>query len=211
MSRFDKLFGRKSGPTTPPVDRPLLRLSVLCEALAQRRPALERRDVEPGLLRARLADFHRDQGLEPVKPDFYLEQCETLDVDGRRRLALVTEVLAELSVGAVVAAQARTQGVEHQVREGFVGFAREAKLLTLELLGQSPLRLEELARRWVKALGAGFEGESAEESTQRLARLDYARLLEEAERAKQAAEGRQGKLKKLREEQDAQIAPRGKW
>ena len=210
MSRLERLFGRKSGPPEGTDARPRLDLAPLCEALTRRRPALERKDVEPVLMRARLADFQRDFGLEPLHPDAFLALCEALDAEGWRRLALVTSALEEAAVGTTVAALARAHGVEKQVREGFADFAREARLLTLELLGQSPLRLEELARRWAASLGAGFHGESDEESAQRLARLDYARLLEEAERAKQAAEARQEKLKKLREAQDVKSV-RGKW
>ncbi|WP_164012285.1 DUF1682 domain-containing protein [Pyxidicoccus trucidator] len=208
MSRFERLFGRKGVPND---EQPRLELAPLCEALTRRRPALERKDVEPLLVRARLADFHRDHGLEPVPPDTFTTLCESLDAEGWRRLALVTGVLEEGAVGPVVVSVARTRGVLPLVREGFADFAREARLLTLELLGQSPLRLEELARRWAQALGAGFQGESDEESAQRLARLDYAKLLKEADRAKRAAEARQEKLKKLREEQDARLANRGKW
>jgi len=208
MSRFERLFGRKSVPSEA---RPALELVPLCQALARRRPALERKDVEPVLVRARLADFLRDQGLEPVPPEAFSALRGPLTPDAWRRLALVTGAVEEPTVGTVVGALAQTRGVLPLVREGFVEFAQEARLLTLELVGQSPLRLEELARRWVQALGAGIQGETPEESAQRLARLDYAKLLEEAERAKQAAEARQERLKKLREEQDAKLANRGKW
>ncbi|MBZ4421326.1 hypothetical protein [Myxococcus sp. RHSTA-1-4] len=209
MSPFEKLFGRKGG--APSAEQPRLRLTALCAALSQRRPAMESAEVDPVLVRAWLADFYRDQGLEPLHPDTFLTLCVDLMPEGWRRLALVTDALTDGAVGPVVAALARIQGVEKQVRAGFVDFARETHLLTLELVGLSELRLEELARRWVHALGAGIEGESPEESAQRLKRLDYTRLLEEAERAKRGAESRQEKLKKLREEQDKRMAPRGKW
>jgi hypothetical protein len=208
MSRFERLFGRKSGP--PSEEPPRLELVPLCQALARRRPALERKEVEPALMCARLADFQRDYGLEPLPPRMFLEACAPLDAEGWRRLALVTGALEERAVGTAVAALARMHGVEKQVREGFALFAAEAKLLTIELLSHSPLRTEELARRWVRALGARFEGETDEVSAQKLARLDYGTLLQEAERAKQAAEARSERLKKLREAQDAK-AVRGKW
>ncbi len=207
MSRFERLFGRKGAPAE---ERPLLELVPVCQALARRRPALERRDVEPVLMRARLADFFRDHSQEPVTPEAFSALCGNLDPEAWRRLALVTGALEEAAVGPVVASLAKTRGVLPVVREGFVEFARETHLLTLELVGQSALRLEELARRWVQTLGAGLQGETAEESEQRLARLDYTKLLAEAERAKKAAEARQEKLNKLREAQDAK-AVRGKW
>jgi hypothetical protein len=207
MAPFERLFGRKP---SEPEERPRMELPALCEVLARRRPALERKEVEPALVRARLADFHRDQGLETLPPETFRDLLGTLDREGLRRLALVTDALEAPAVDRVVAALARARGVETQVGMGFVGFAAMTPLLTLELLGQSPLRLEELARRWTQALGAGIAGETEKESAQRLERLDYGKLLEEAERAKQAAETRQAKLKKLREEKDVRAA-RGKW
>jgi hypothetical protein len=73
------------------------------------------------------------------------------------------------------------------------------------------LRVEELARRLLAVLGASVVGESAEESKKTLHRLDYARLLAEAEQAKIAAAGRAEKLKKLQDEQEQRRARRGKW
>jgi hypothetical protein len=76
------------------------------------------------------------------------------------------------------------------VRGGFVEVAQGSPLLTLDLLKRAPLRLEELARRFVMGLGASIAGEALEVSRKALERLDYGRLLAEAERAKRDAAGR---------------------
>jgi hypothetical protein len=44
-----------------------------------------------------------------------------------------------------------------------------------------------------------------------LDRLDYARLLNEAERARESAKERTEYLRKLQEKADRMLAPRGKW
>jgi hypothetical protein len=53
--------------------------------------------------------------------------------------------------------------------------------------------MEEFARRFVQGLGASIRGESAAASREALERLDYGRLLAEADRAKKAAEERAGR------------------
>jgi hypothetical protein len=83
--------------------------------------------------------------------------------------------------------------------------------LTLGLLGQSGLRVEELGRRLLAALGACVRGETAQASRNRLERLDYERLLAEAERAKQAAASRLEELRELQDRQEQSRPRRGKW
>jgi hypothetical protein len=100
--------------------------------------------------------------------------------------------------------------VREQIRTAFVGLARELPLLTMELLRQSELRIEEFARNFIARLGATVAGETPQQSRDRLHRLDYARLLEEAEQAKVSAEERMEYIRKLQEEQDKKTR-RGKW
>ena len=54
----------------------------------------------------------------------------------------------------------------------------------------SALRVEELSRAGLAALGIAIAGETAAQSAIALARLDYERLLAQAEQARKAAEGR---------------------
>ena len=70
--------------------------------------------------------------------------------------------------------------------------------------------MEELARRLLAGLGAAVAGETADESKNKLHRLDYGRLLAEAEQARRAAAERAERLKKLQDEQEQRRSRRGK-
>jgi hypothetical protein len=102
-------------------------------------------------------------------------------------------------------------GLARQLEEAFVGLARSTPLLTMELLRQGQLRVEEFARHFLARLGAQVAGETAAQSRERLERLDYEGLLAEAERARDSAEGRMDYLRRLQEEQDRRRPRRGKW
>jgi hypothetical protein len=94
---------------------------------------------------------------------------------------------------------------------GFFAPARELHLLTMELLSQSALRVEEFARQFVHRAGGVVRGETEEQSRQQLHRLDYARLLAQAERARNSAEERLEVVRQLQEQQEARRPRRGKW
>jgi Flp pilus assembly protein TadD len=84
-------------------------------------------------------------------------------------------------------------------------------MLTLELLRQSSLRVEEFARHFLARLEAAVASETVAQSRARLQRLDYAQLLAEAERAKVSAEERVAYLRKLQQKQEQLLSRRGKW
>jgi len=93
-----------------------------------------------------------------------------------------------------------------------VQLAQATPLLSRRLLRQSPLRREEFARQLIARLGATVRGEPAEQTRRELVRLDYGRLVAEAERAKWAADQRLDWLRQLQQEQDRRRPrPRGKW
>jgi hypothetical protein len=172
-------------------------------------PRWQGAEVDPGLIRARLADRYRDARLMPVPPEDLDRLVLGLDAEAWRRLALAVAALDCAEVRRVLPSLLGGP-VEAQVRRAFVDFARSTGLLTLDLLRQSPHRVEEFTRSWIDRLGGSVEDETEEQSRERLARLDYGRLLAEAERAKQAAEGRMEDLKR-RQEQAGRRARRGKW
>lgn len=204
MSLFDWLFGRNvSAAATFDLPALVARLSVLA-------PSIQGSTADPQLIRARLADAYRDFGAEPMLPERFDDSAHGMDSEAWQRLRLVVAALDDDMVQKSLRPLVLADRVEAQVREGFIGFARCANLLTLELLRQSPLRLEELARRWLSALGAGVTGETLQESAERLRRLDYGRLLVEAEQAKRAAETKMKALKKLQDEEEAK-RNRSKW
>jgi hypothetical protein len=234
MSLVDRLFRRGGGP--PQVD-----LAGLQERLAAGVTRWAGRPPDPDLVRARLADGLRDAGLLPPTPDEFDALAGGLDDEGWRRLAVlagaldhedVRSALPELAktrppadllalgfagaldpkdVRAALPELAKVRPPADLLALGFVGVAWTTPLLTLELLARGPLRVEELARRLLAGLGLAVRGESPKGSAERLERLDYGRLLAEAERAKDAAADRMEKLRKLQDEQEARRSPRGKW
>jgi hypothetical protein len=176
-------------------------------------PGLEGKEVEPALVLARLADRYRDAGVEPMLPVDFDGLVTKLDAEGWRRLALAGSALDLEKVRRALPRLLAVTGetVHGQVQNGLVGLAEATPLLTMELLRQSPLRVEEFARHFLARLGAAVTGENVGQSRDRLERLDYARLLAEAERAKLSGEERLAYLRALQEEQEAGRPRRGKW
>jgi hypothetical protein len=204
MPLLDRLFGRK----TPP---PELDIAALEAHLATAVARTAGRPADADLLRARLADGCRDAGVRPLLPHEFDCLAEGLDTEALGRLALLVGVLDLEEVRTTLAVRAATMSLLDLADVAFFRLARETPLLTAEVLRQSPLRVEELARRFVAALGAAVRGESAQASAERLRRLDYGRLLAEAERARQAAADRTERLRRLQDEQEARRPRRGKW
>jgi hypothetical protein len=169
------------------------------------------RPADPELVRARLADGCRDAAVEPPTPDELAAQAAGLDDETCNRLGTLAFALDLPDVRAAVAALAAARSTLELLDAGFVGVARRTPLLTLELLGRSALRVEELARRLLAGLGVGVRGESVRASRERLQRLDYERLLAEAERAKQSAADRLAELERLQDKQEQNRPRRGKW
>jgi hypothetical protein len=208
MKLIDRIFGGRPKEAAPPPAIDLERLddslSVLLQMIAGEKP-------DPDVVRARLADTFRDLGVEPLDPEAFEKLARPLDEGGWARLELVARVVRFGFTGEALAALVAARGVEGAVRQAFIDFAQSSPLLTIDLLRQSSLRLEELGRRWIASLGALVEGETPEVSAAALERLDYARLLAEVERAKMSAEERMAYLQKLQEEHDASRPNRGKW
>lgn len=190
----------------PPPQRVELDLAVLQDAAAGLAAALAASDVDLDLARARLADRCRDAGVRPTHPLRLGPMLEALDPEGRRRFALVVALLEEPEITPYAAAL--LAGLRPGVGPAVVGVVVATGPLTLELVRESPLRAQEFCRHLVAHLGAAVRGETARESAGRLERLDYGRLLEEAERAKMSASERLEYLRKLQEERGPR---RGKW
>lgn len=199
MSLTDRLFGRSAG------------VSFALPAVQAKLAAAVRDGVpaDPELTRARLADAFRDAGLVPPLPEEADAAAAGLDAEGAGRFAALVAVLDLDEVrGSLMKMSVAGNAAELAAR--LAGVARDSSLLTAEILRQSELRLEELARRLIAGLGAGVAGETAAKSKERLERIDYGRLLAEAERAKAAAAERVAELERLRNEQ-ARRTRRGKW
>jgi hypothetical protein len=204
MALVDRLFGR-------PPRVPELKLSELLAWLTSAVARLPDRPADLELVRARLADRCRDVGLGPLLPEDFDAMVADLDAAAQLRLALLVGMLDLDPIRACLPDLVVARPLTEVVAASFVGLARQTPLLTLELLRQSPLRREELARRFTAALGASVHGESAKASAAQLQRLDYERLLAEAQRAQESATERLERLKKLQDEQEANRPRRGKW
>jgi len=211
MKLLDRLFGRgdeldAKGPVSVPLTPLLATMAETLDEVAGSPPELL-------LIRAQLADAYRAMEVEPMDPAAFDALAARLDEGAQSRLGLLALVVRRGTLRKELKALLALHGQDAaaQVRGGFVNVAYMTPLLALDLMQKSPLRLEELTRRWLSQLGAGVKGETEEISRAALDRLDYGRLLAEAERARQAAEERMEQLKKLQEQRDGARAPRGKW
>ncbi|MDC0744370.1 hypothetical protein [Polyangium mundeleinium] len=169
-------------PESVPLDLAQI-LAALGQVLAEIEPAA----LDVDVARAKLADLCRDLAIEPVDPLELDPLAAGLDRSAIERLALLVLVLErrgipEPALKRIFEGRARTAA-----REGIFDVARGSGLVTLDLLRGSPLRREELARRLILGLGASVAGESLAEARAALERLDYGRLMAEAERARRAA------------------------
>lgn len=196
------------GKAASRVQRPEWDLRTVTQQLSELTPVLETREIEPLLIEARLADHYRELNLEPLPPPQFERIVHKLDPESWRRLALVVGTLDRADIRSTLASLPTT--VVQQVEAGFVGLARKTDALTVALLRQSEVRIEEFARHFAGHLGVFWQGESAEQSGQRLQQLDYKRLLAQAEEAKKQAEERMEQLRKKQAEDAAKRRRRGK-
>ena len=219
MSFFDRVFGRgkgragkgaaATGTGTGQANAGAVEVDLpsLMAAIEQELPLIADRELDPLLVRARLADRLRDAGVLPPLPAAVEELTDDFGVEDWRRLALLLGSAEEPSVRgsgeALFGAEAW--------RVAFVDVASDRGLLTVEVLRRGPLRVEELARAFVAALGARIQGETEEASRERLQRLDYTRLLNEANLAKMEAEQRAEYLKAIQQREAEARTRRGKW
>ena len=195
MSLISRILPHK-GP-----DRPELHLNVVIKHLREQIGRVKDRPVDQDLIRARLADAYRQTELRPVSPSDFDSLVADLDDEAWRRMALVVSVLAEPQIRELLSRLLPVRDVVMQVRTGLVGLARSTSALSLDLLQQSEVRVEEFARQFAARLGVGIVGETEEESAANLYKLDHTRLLAEAEQARTAAEERVEYLRKMQQRQ----------
>lgn len=204
------IFRRKSKSGSPQEPEPMI-LQMVANRFSWLAPRMEDREIEPDLLRAQLADHCRDADLSPVDPQAFDRWTTDLKTEDWRRLALAVSALEDPPTRKTLATLAQVRELDEIVEAGLIAFARESELLTMAVLRQSELRSEELARKLARRLGVGIWGETEEQSEEELDRLDYGRLLAEAERAKELAEDRMAYLRERQEEELRRRRPRGKW
>jgi hypothetical protein len=190
--------------------RPALALATVLQAMQEAAHLLEHSEIDAALLRAQFADRCRDAGVEPISPESFDVAVQRLDPEGWRRLAALAAMWTHPEIEIVVTPIVRRRGAAAIIAD-VLTVVRAKQLLTMTLLRMSPLRVEELARAWLDVIGIAIAGESAANSAAALERLDYERLLAQAEQAREAAEARMAQLKEAREAEDMlRTARRGK-
>lgn len=210
MGLFDRVRGRKeSGEPHDSAPEAAVDLGPLVERVARLVPLHERAAPDLALFRARLGDRFRDRGVAPIPSAAWEERVSGLDDEACRRLGLLVGMLESDELGRALPGALAHEDAETWLERALVVVARHSAPLTFEVLRASPIRVEELVRRFLAHFPVAIRGETAAESVARLDRLDYGKLLEEAERAKKAAEDK-GYLKKLQKEDDARRVRRGK-
>jgi len=172
-------------PETAPVPLPPV-VAALAAALAELEPA----SLDADVARAKIADLCRDLSVDPLDPLELDTLAAGLDRAAIDRFGLAVLVLERRAIPVETLRKLLDGRARAAIREGLVEAAKASALVTLDLLRQSPLRREELARRLILGLGASVAGESMQEARAALERLDYGRLMAEADRAKRAAAGR---------------------
>ncbi len=189
-----------------------LPLEAVVEELERSLPALLGATIRPRLVRARYCDALRDMGVLVPLTEELAPLFGALDGEGWGRLAMYVEALDGEDIYAQVSRAAQLDADPLRLSAvAFPGFAASTDLHTLDLLSRSAHRREEIARAWLLRLGIGIQGESTEESVERLDRLDYARLLDDVERVKASAADRAGFVRELQEKAERAMNPRGKW
>lgn len=168
----------------------------------------------PELARARFADLCRDLGMRPVGAAPWEALVGSLDEEGLQRLHVAVEALREANLGLALQMKQHVEAPIDALTllQRGVGEVLEAtRPVTMELLLESPLRVEEFARHLVARLRLKLRDEDAAASRERLARLDYRALLQQAEAARADASDRLAYLQKLQEDLEERRMPRGKW
>ena len=167
--------------------------------------------ADPALAEARFADACRDAGAAPVAPEFFAAMTAGLNEGDWLRFQIIVGMFAVKELRAALAGVSAHMSVEEQIAEGLVAPAVVLKAVKGKILATSMVRAEELARRVAKGLGVGFTGETASASAERLAKIDYVRLLAKVDAAKELAEEQMAELFKHQEQEDNRIRRRGKW
>jgi hypothetical protein len=198
MSFLKSWFADRPPPPAPPTEAIVapesipVHLPALIEGLRDVLADLEPSTLDADVVRAKLADVCRGFSLEPLDPLELDHLAAGFDRGAWERMGVLVLAMERGAVGEGLR-RALSGRVRGAVRGGLIEAAQGSPLLTLDLLRSAPLRLEELARRFVLGLGASIAGESVEASRKALERLDYGRLMAEADRAKRVAADKAGR------------------
>lgn len=206
------MFGRRKPKSPAETAPPAVDLDVLITSFGEQLDFWESQGESAVLLRARIADACRDAGIHPVSEARFLNTWNRLGVDHRQRFGLLSAALdlpevasRTIQIGAVADPGEAVLGLLERLTD-------RLRFLTIAVLRDSDLRLEEFARHFCATWGLSIEGETTAASTARLHDIDFDRLMREADAARASAGDRLAYLRNLQEEQEKTRRPRrGKW
>lgn len=220
MALFGRRKKRKKDPTPPPppepedqaegtLDEEGVDLPAMIAAIQAAAPAAAEAPADLVLLRAQWGDLCRDG--HTARPSSEAFDPLAQDADALKRATLLmSALLSQDDAAEWVSDGAFGRNPDGHVQCSLVLPATRLDLLTPQLIAQSDLRAEEMARAFAASLGVHIRGEDEKTSEANLRRLDYRRLLAGADRAKAKAADKMDYLKQLYEAQEA-ARPRGKW
>lgn len=192
-----------------PVDEDGIDLVTMIAAIQAAAPSAAEAPADLVLLRAQWGDLCRDG--HTVRPS--AEAFAPLSADDaalRRASLLMSALLSQPHAARWVSDGAYGRNADGHLHCSVVLPATRLDLLTPQLVAESNLRAEELARAFAASLGVGIQGEDEATSEATLRRLDYRRLLAGADRAKAKAADKMDYLRELYAAQE-DARPRGKW
>ena len=205
------MFRRRKRTGDSPSAANLIDLDELIAVFGPATKDWETRPEADVLVRARFADACRDANIRPVDALTFKECWSGWDRPQQERFRLLVSALELKAVARHLPAHCPT-GQAHAALQVFEQLAARLHLLTLDVLQQSDIRLEEFARHFSAAWGLEIEGETPQQSRDRLHAIDFDRLMQEAEAARSSAEDRLAYLRQLQKKEDETRRPRrGKW
>lgn len=190
----------------PDEGRPLTwEISVAANVVADSASDVSSLECDPALLEAVLADHYRDARVAPLRPDLFTLATGGLTEDDWLRFAVIVGMFGRAELRAVLPAVSQRMPVREQIEKGMVAPATALHAVDLRMLASSMVRAEELARRVARGLGIAIEGEGTAESTARLVKIDYTRLLASVDKARASAQREMDELQRLQEALDGRI------
>ena len=207
IGAIDLMFSRKrQSSKSKPVD-----LDELITTIGQATNYWETQANIRSLVRARFADACRDADIRPVAADSFRSTWTQLISADQLRIALSVAVL-EVENVVLRMKEYCPDGSAEPLLVRLTEFSQRLPLLTLDVLQQSDIRLEEFARHFCADWDLSIQGEEAAMSAARLKEIDFGRLMKEAKAARASAEERMAYLRELQEKEEASRRPRrGKW
>ena len=147
-------------------------------------------------------DGFRDAGLPTASSADWNQLTSGFDEESWKRLELLTRLFRETAHSAAARACLAPAPARAKPRSRRSACARRSSSRSSSC-SKSPFRVEELARKWIAALGGSVAGETAEESASRMERLDFGGVLRNL---RAADEDRAARMKKLQEIEARRLA-----